>query len=235
MTEPAPPPPPLGKFPWGWVTILALVYFSLPVLPFLGFALAMLIGSWQTVPHCAFKPSPDGRHEVVFETEDFALDSYCRVWLTIYGERDRSQWLAIAPKVDGSWHATWLTPNELLLTDYGAWAEERQPYPVQTWKGVRIETRPRATGVWCDAPDQLHTVCVSTTVDSRGKRSDVFLQTTWKAGETCSTTLLPEGPWAVQATWLANDRLQLRVEPDADVAMPAVPRIGCGVAIDVVK
>lgn len=236
VTESATAPPAPGKFPWGWVTVLALSALSLPLLPYV-FALPLIVAmAWQTSASCCvFEPSPDGRHEVVFETRGGVLDSYCRLWLTTRGERDRSQWLAIGPKVDGSWSAMWLQPNELLLTDYGAWPEDRQPYPVQTWKGVRIETRPRATGVWSEAPDQLHTVCVSTTVDSRGRRSYVFLQTTWKAGETCSTTLLPEGPWEVQVTWLTNDRLQLRIVPHANVAMPSVPESGCGIAIEVMK
>lgn len=80
------------------------------------------------------EPSPDGRYEVVRENRNCFLDGFTKLWITERGEQDRSRWFLIAPEVDGTWFTEWLGPNELMLSDHGAWPENRMPYGIVMWR-----------------------------------------------------------------------------------------------------
>lgn len=174
-------------------------------------------------PSFEYEPSPDGRYEVVREGRSFFLDSFTRLWLTERGVRDRSAWFPLAPEVDGTWWADWRQPTELMLTDYGAFAEERDTMPVRFWRDVRIERRRPARSHMVDAPDARHHVTIWTEEDSYGRRQFVWLQSAWNVEPKLFARLLPSGPWQVDATWLAADHVQLRVAAEAGTAFPAVP------------
>jgi len=180
-------------------------------------------GGYPEGPWFERESSPDGRYEVVRENRNWFLDGYMKLWITTTGEQDRTQWLLIAPEVDGRWETEWLGPNDLMITDFGGGGEWRRPYRVLTWRDVRIETRPRPTYVRRDSSDQMHYLEVWTHEDSRGRRSSACLRTDHRNGWYGSIDLAREGPWSIEGQWLANHELLLRVTPAAGAAVPPVP------------
>lgn len=174
-------------------------------------------GPWLEV-----EPSPDGRFDVLRDTHTFGLDGYTRLWIAAHGEQDRAQWFEIAPQVDGTWHTEWVSADHLLLTDYGAWPEARMPYRDRHWRGVRIETRSAPRHARHLAPDSMHEVTVWTQCDSRGTRCSVVLQAAWQSGNELWERVLHEGPWQVEASWLATDHLHLSLGAEPGVRLPHV-------------
>lgn len=186
-------------------------------------ALAFLTdGPWLEV-----EPSPDGRFDVIREGHTFWLDGYLRLWIASHGEHDRAQWFEIAPQVDGTWHTEWVAADHLLLTDHGAWPETRMPYRDRHWQGVRIETCSAPRQVRRQAPDALHELTVWTQDDSRGRRCGVVLQATWQSGNKLWERVLHDGPWQVEASWLATDHVHLAITLSAGASPPIVPG-NCG-------
>lgn len=188
----------------------------------------------RSAPVFVREPSPDGRCELVRETANGFLDEYERLWITAAGEADRARWIEIAPEVDGTWHTEWWSPNHLVLTDYGAFAEQRRPYADRWFGAVRIETRPPATGDRVESPDGRFQVVTWTWADSRGTRTGARVDSTWQNAEFCSRPLVPEGPWSVAVEWLRADRVRVRVVPAAGGASPEVPAAVAGIAVEVV-
>lgn len=185
-------------------------------------------------PYFEREASPNGRYEIVRETRSFFLDGYTKLWITTRGEQDPGKWFLIAPEVDGTWHTDWFGPRELMLTNYG-WPTMADPRKVVTWRDVRIEMRPPPSGSDRDSPDERHSVVVWTYEDSHGRRSGARLRTTWRNEPSGDISLLPEGHWSIEPTWLANDQLQLRVVPQAGVIVPPVPERWRAIIITVVK
>ena len=179
------------------------------------------------------EPSPDGRYEVVRETRSFFLDGYTKLWITTRGEQDPGKWFLIAPEVDGTWDTDWFGPTELMLTNYGPRMDD--PHRVVTWRDVRIEMRPPPSCRSADSPDGLHEVEVWTYDDSHGRRSTARLKTTWRNESSGSMDVVAEGRWSIEPTWLGNDRLQLRVVPEAGGTVPPVPERWRAITITVVK
>lgn len=170
-----------------------------------------------------FESSPGGRYLVVRETRTFFLDTYTKLWLTEPWQRDRSKWFALAPEVDGTWWADWTRPDELMLTDYGAFVETRDDMPVRFWRDVRIERRRPAASVVLSAPDGRHDVTIWTERDSYGQRQKVWPQSSWKEHTKLFVELVPYGAWQVRAIWRTEDHLHLDIEAEAGVRVPPVP------------
>jgi hypothetical protein len=219
---------------WRSVLILAGAVGAVLMVPIaVAFAPWFLLAFQPDRVHLERSLAPDGNYEIVVEVTDSFLDAYSQVWITTPGTIDRRLWQPVAPKVDGSWDRHWLTPMHLLLTDYGAWPETRQPYRDQYWHGVRIETRARPATTISASPDDRH--CAATTVveDSRGRRAEASLRAVWP--ETGQIELVPSGSWTIATKWLTNDRLQLRLTVPAGTIAPEPPATWRGITISVVR
>ena len=205
----------------------------------IGFGLLVLVtagGAWwywslEYGPHFGREPSPNGAYEVVRETRSAFLDSYTKLWISSCGEQDQSKWQLIAPEVDGTYFTDWLSPNWLIVTNWG-WPKLEEPYSVSTFRDVRIELRRTPVISGGDSPDGLHSFVVWTHEDSRGRSSAAQLSSTWNNPNSGSIWLCFEGPWVVEGSWIANDHLELKV--DAKGAAPAIPPSWHGIEITVI-
>jgi hypothetical protein len=181
------------------------------------------------------EPSPDGRFEVVRETTHSFLDAYERLWLARAGEVDSSRWFEIAPRVDGSWHTEWSSPQHLVLMDYGAFPERRVATPDRHFEGVRIETRRAPEVRFLTSPDGRFHVVLWSVTDSRGARAGARLDSAWDNPVRCTAPLVPEGPWRVEGSWPSAHAVRVLVTRlGAGSAPPAVPSVVAGITVEAV-
>jgi hypothetical protein len=219
--------------PWFWLVLWPLLVLT--AVPCGMFAVAVWIFSdlGEITTHVSRTRSPDGRYDLVERDRVNALDTYETLFLAVANEERPEHWFEIAPQVDGSWNQEWLSPTHLLLTDCGAWKEDRQPYKAHVWRDVRIDMRAEPFSVLGASPDKAHALQVVNHEDSRGRKSEARLERRTANESQESIDLVPLGPWRIAGEWLGNDRLRIRIERETDKAPPALLAAWRGIAIEV--
>jgi len=178
------------------------------------------------------EPSPTGAYEVVWETASNRLDSYTTLCIARRGEMDAANWQMIAPMVDGTYHTDWLSPAELVVTNYG-WPQPTEPHSVRQVFDVQVEVRGRPSCVTAESPRGRHRLDVWTYNGARGQRSGAIIAANWNSPEPGGTTICAEGPWEMTGKWVANDHVELQVA--ARGAAPSIPPNWRGIRITVVE
>ena len=95
--------------------------------------------------------------------------------------------------------------------------------------------RPASRARYVESPNELSQVVIWSYRDSRGRSARAVLKSTFRSDASHYDHLVPEGPWSIDASWTADDRIQLRLTPHSDDALPFVEPVVHGIAIDVVR